>query len=243
MPEVYLTWLESPQIVSSTQPGQFVMVRCGEETLLRRPLSIHQVDKTKLALLFTVVGKGTHWLSQRQAGDKIDLLGPLGRGFSVLPTSRNLLLGAGGIGIAPLGFLAQEAVNQGHSVKLLMGAPTASQLYPQHLLPPEIELITATEDGTTGEKGKLTDILPDFTGWADQIFACGPMSMYKTMAEKYHQLLKTKSVQISLEMRMGCGRGICYGCTVKTKNGLKQVCQDGPVFELNDIIWDELTRI
>ncbi len=132
IPGVHLTWLESPQIASSALPGQFVMVYCGEETLLRRPLSIHRVDKTKLALLFSVVGRGTRWLSRRKSGDKIDLFGPLGSGFSVLPTSRNLLLAAGGIGIAPLVFLAQEAVKQGHSVKLLLGAPTASQLYPRH---------------------------------------------------------------------------------------------------------------
>lgn len=238
MPGVHLLWLQSPQIAASAQPGQFIMVYCGQETLLRRPLSIHQIEKTKIALLFTIVGKGTYWLSQRQAGDTIDLLGPLGRGFSVFPSSHNLLLAAGGIGIAPLGFLAQEAVRQKHSVKLLLGAPTASRLYPQHFLPPEIELILATEDGTAGKKGRLTDILPHFGSWADQIFACGPMSMYKTMAA---QSGKTKPVQISLEMRMGCGRGICYGCTVKTKSGLKQVCQDGPVFDLDDILWDELS--
>ncbi len=241
MPGVYLTWLESPQIASSALPGQFVMVYCGEETLLRRPLSIHQIDKTKLALLFNVVGRGTRWLSQRKPGDKIDLFGPLGSGFSVLPNSRNLLLAAGGIGIAPLAFLAQEAVKQGHSVKLLIGAPTARQLYPRHLLPPEIELITATEDGTAGEKGMLTDILPEFTGLADQAFACGPMPMYKAMVAQSQKRLK-KPAQISLEMRMGCGLGVCYGCTVKTKNGLKQVCKDGPVFDLEDILWDELNR-
>ncbi len=243
MPGVYLTWLESPQIASSALPGQFVMVYCGDETLLRRPLSIHQVNKTKLALLFNVVGRGTRWLSRRKAGDKIDLFGPLGSGFSVSPASRNLLLAAGGIGIAPLAFLAQEAVKQKHTVKLLMGAPTARQLYPRHLLPPEIELITATEDGTAGEKGMLTDILPNLAGWADQIFACGPMSMYKAMATQSQLLPKTKPVQISLEMRMGCGLGVCYGCTVKTKNGLKQVCKDGPVFNLEDILWDELIYV
>ena len=243
MPGVYLIWLESPQIASPAQPGQFAMVRCGEETLLRRPLSIHQVGnkKAKLALLFTVVGKGTRWLSQRKVGDNIDLLGPMGNGYSILATSRNLLLVAGGIGIAPLGFLAQEALNQGLSVRLLLGAPTASQLYPGHFLPPKTELITATEDGTTGKKGMITDILPDFIGWADQVFACGPMSMYQTMAAQSQQLLKTKPVQISLEMRMGCGRGVCYSCTVKTKSGLKQVCKDGPVFDLADIGWDELS--
>jgi len=243
MPGTYLIWLESPQIASQAKPGQFVMVRCGEETLLRRPLSIHQLDgktKLKLALLFTVVGKGTHWLSQCKAGNNIDLLGPLGNGFSIHPASHNLLLVAGGIGIAPLHFLAQEALSQGYSVTLLAGAPTATQLYPRHLLPPEAKVITATEDGSAGNKGMITDILPDFTGWADQLFACGPVSMYRTMAAQNKQLFHTKPVQISLEMRMGCGRGICYGCTLKTKSGLKQVCEDGPVFELKDVLWDEL---
>ena len=245
MPGVCLIWLDSPQIASQAQPGQFVMVRCAEETVLRRPLSIHQVDKTKvkLALLFTVVGKGTRWLSQCRVGDNIDLLGPLGNGYSVHPGSHNLLLVAGGIGIAPLVFLAQQALNQRRSVTLLLGAPTAPQLYPEHLLPPEVKLITATEDGTAGKKGMITNLLPDFTGWADQIFACGPSSMYHTMAGQKQQLQKTKPIQISPEVRMGCGLGVCYSCTVKTKGGLRQVCKDGPIFDLDDILWDELADI
>ena len=241
MPGVHLIWLECPQIASEAQPGQFVMVRCGQETLLRRPLSIHQLaDNAKLAFLFTVVGKGTHWLSQCQAGDKIDLLGPLGSGFSIHPASHNLLLVAGGIGIAPLCFLAQEALNQGCSVRLLLGASTASQLYPQRFLPAEAEVITITEDGTEGKKGVVIDYVENNIDWADQIFACGPTSMYRAMAEQNQQLLKAKSPQISLEVRMGCGLGVCYGCTVKTKRGLKQVCKDGPVLDLQDILWDEL---
>ena len=240
MPGTYLMWLESPQIVTQAKPGQFVMVRCGEESLLRRPLSIHQLDGDKLALLFTVVGKGTHWLSQCQAGDNIDLLGPLGNGYLIYPASRNLLLVAGGIGIAPLCFLAREAVNQGCSVTLLLGATTAAQLYPRHLLPPEAKIAIVTEDGTTGKRGMITDLLPDFIGWADQVFACGPTSMYQAMATRNKQPLHTKPAQISLEIRMGCGCGICYGCTLRTKSGLKQVCEDGPVFDLEDILWDEL---
>ena len=241
IPGVHLIWLECPQIAIEAQPGQFVMVGCGQETLLRRPLSIHRLaDNAKLAFLFTIVGKGTHWLSQRQAGNNIDLLGPLGNGFSIHPASHNLLLVAGGIGIAPLCFLAQKALSQGCSVRLLLGASTASQLYPKHLLPAKAELIMATEDGTAGKKGMITDLLPDFVGWADQLFACGPTSMYRAMADQNQQLLKAKPPQISLEVRMGCGRGVCYGCTVKTKSGLKQVCKDGPVFDLDDILWGEL---
>ena len=242
MPQVHLMWLESSQIASPAQPGQFVMVRCGEdfEYPLRRPFSIHQQDGSKLALLFNMVGRGTHWLSQCQAGDELDLLGPLGNGFSIHPGSHNLLLVAGGIGIAPLVFLAQQALSQGQAVTLLLGASTAPQLYPEHLLPPEVKLVTATEDGTAGKKGMITDLLPDFTGWADQIFACGPISMYQTMTKQ--NFVTTKPVQVSLEVRMGCGLGVCYGCTVKTKSGLKQVCQDGPIFDLDDILWEELAN-
>jgi len=240
MPGVYLIWLESPQIASVAQPGQFVMARCGEETLLCRPLSIHQLaDGSKLAFLFNVVGKGTHWLAQCQVGDNIDLLGPLGNGYSIHLESHKLLLLAGGIGIAPLYFLAQQALKQGCSVRLLLGASTATQLYPRHLLPPEAKLVITTEDGTAGEKGMITDLLPDFVDWADQIFACGPMPMYRNMALYKRELkLGGKQVQASLEVRMGCGRGVCYGCTLKTKGGLKQVCQDGPVFNLADVLWD-----
>jgi dihydroorotate dehydrogenase electron transfer subunit len=240
---VYLIWLDCPQIAPEAQPGQFVMVRCGEgmEYQLRRPFSIHQRDGERLALLLSVVGRGTHWLSQCQDGDELDLLGALGNGYKIYPSSHNLLLIAGGIGIAPLVFLAQQALSQGSSVTLLLGAPTASQLYPGHLLPSEVRLVTATEDGSGGEKGMITDLLPDFTGGADQIFSCGPLSMYKTMAKQ--KLVTTKPVQISLEVRMGCGLGICYSCTVKTKKGLRQVCQDGPIFDLDDVLWEELVDI
>lgn len=233
MPQVHLIWLESPHVASQAQPGQFVMVHCGEDTLLRRPFSIHQLEGKRLALLLNVVGIGTHWLSQRQAGDSLDLLGPLGNGFSIHPNSKNLLLVAGGIGIAPLVFLAQKASRAGCSITLLLGAQAKSQLYPKDLLPPEVRLITATEDGTGGKRGLVTDLLPDFISWADQVFACGPPSMYQTMAKQ--KLLRKKPVQISLEVRMGCGLGVCYGCTVKTRSGLKQVCKDGPIFELEEV--------
>ena len=241
MPPVHLMWLESPRLASQAQPGQFVMAHCGEDTLLRRPFSIHQLEGKRLALLFNVVGRGTHWLSQRQAGDNLDLLGPLGNGYTIYPDSKNRLLVAGGIGIAPLVFLAQKALKPGCSVTLLLGAQTKSQLYPKNLLPPEVKLITATEDGSAGKRGLVTDLLPDFSGWADQVFACGPLPMYQAMARMPQ--LRHKPVQISLEVRMGCGLGVCYGCTVKTRSGLKQVCKDGPVFNLNDILWEELRGV
>jgi len=243
MPDVYLIWLECPSIASSAQPGQFIMVKCGDDNLLRRPLSIHQVndDKNGFALLFSVIGKGTDWLSQSKTGDKLDVLGPLGNGFSILPAARNILLVGGGIGIAPLPFLARTALNKGCNVTLLLGAATACQLCPQRLIPTGIECTFATDDGTAHAKGFVTNLLPEHTEKADQVFACGPAPMYRAMSQMPE--LGGKPVQVSLEARMGCGFGLCYGCTVKTRQGLKQICKDGPVFNLDDILWDEFADV
>jgi len=244
MPGTHLIWLECPEIAADARPGQFVMVHCGEGTLLRRPLSIHLASKkTRLALLVRVMGKGTRWLARCQTGDKLDLLGPLGNGFTINTNAHNLLLVAGGIGIAPMAFLAQEASRQGYLVRLLLGAASARHLYPARFLPVVSELVLATEDGSTGAKGMITEILPDYLNHADQLFACGPLAMYKDMATRYASQLKDRSVQVSLEMRMGCGLGVCYACTIKTKDGLKQVCKDGPVFEMNEVLWEGLKDI
>lgn len=248
-PEVFLMWLECPDIAALAKPGQFVMVRCGQDTTLRRPLSIHLVNKTegRLALLFTIVGKGTRWLSQRKAGDNIDLFGPLGNGFSVRPDSRNLLLIAGGMGIAPLCFLAEEAIGQGHWVQLCEGTTRGEQLYgfKPNVAPLEFSIsdpfqaAASTLVGSPGtKKGTVTDLIANYASWADQVFACGPLPMYKTMSRL--PFLNNKLVQVSLEVMMGCGRGVCYGCTIKTRQGLKEVCTDGPVFTLDDVLWDEL---
>lgn len=236
--------LNCPAIAQEAKPGQFVMVNCGEDCVLPRPFSIHQViDKEDVALYFAVLedGKGTGWLSQRQQGDVVELFGPLGNGFSISPNSHNLLLVAGGMGIAPLYFLAQEALRRECSVTLLYGTAVKHR-YPDNLLPSGVNLIAATEDGTVGQKGMVTDLIPKYVDWADQVFACGPGEMYQAMALKKQELkLEGKPVQVSLEVRMGCGRGVCYGCTLKTKNGLKRVCQDGPVFDLENVLWDELS--
>ncbi len=239
-----LIWLHCPEIAKEAKPGQFVMVSCGEECVLPRPFSIHQVNNNGIALFFQVWedGKGTDWLSRQEKNDTVQLFGPLGNGFSISPTSKNLLLVAGGIGIAPLCFLARQALSRGCSVTLLYGTRTKHR-YPENLLPTGTKPVAATEDGTAGRKGMITGFLPEFTDWADQVFACGPLPMYRDMALK-RQELRGKPTQISLEVRMGCGRGVCYGCTIKTRNGLKKVCEDGPVFdlgELDNISWDGLT--
>ena len=109
------------------------------------------------------------------------------------------------------------------------------------MLSSSIHVVNATDDGTEGYKGLATDLIPAYIGKADQIFACGPVDMYRTIAADHNNTYK-KPVQLSLEIMMGCGVGVCYGCTIKTKRGLKQVCKDGPVFDLEDIVWEELTE-
>lgn len=268
---------------------------------MRRPLSVHQVGgdnvvagpdaigakQSQVALLFRIAGRGTLWLSERQPDEMIDVLGPLGNGFSLPPVaagqrtpgrSRHLLLAAGGMGIAPLLLLAQRASLQ-HRVTLIHGAPTAAQIYPfEHgqmgsapptgsgppsrkragmlpSLPQGVQFVSVTEDGSMGRKGMVTDVLPDFLDWADQVYACGPVAMYESMAltlnlsplkgeeegeGERRSNTRLRRCQVSLEVRMGCGFGACYACTINTKRGLKQVCRDGPVFELDDIIWQEV---
>jgi len=264
MPGVNLMWLEAPDAAAIAQPGQFITVCCGN-LVLRRPFSIHQVDSTRVALLFAIKGKGTFWLSRRQVGEKIDVLGPLGRGFNIESSSRNLLLVAGGIGIAPLAFLVQRASLR-HLIILIHGASAAKELYPSSSLPltlrfslpsgerkernsptplpDSVQFVPVTEDGSVGRKGLVTDVLPDFLDWADRVYACGPISMYEVMSNMLlpaeRNKLKMRKCQVSLEVRMGCGIGACYGCTITTRKGLKQVCRDGPVFELGDILWEEV---
>jgi dihydroorotate dehydrogenase electron transfer subunit len=236
MPNIYLLWTEAPALAEAACPGQFVMVRVSNnnDRILRRPLGIHRVnDKGEIALLYEVVGNGTEWLAQRKKGEPIDILGPLGRGFDI--ASQCLLLVAGGVGIAPLIFLAEKAIEDGRNVTLLFGAKTAKQVYPKKLLPAGIEFIPVTQDGLIERKGMVTDLLDDLVGSTDQIFACGPATMYKAMSQM--KLLKGRRVQVSMEARMGCGFGLCYGCTIKTRHGTKRVCDDGPVFELGDLIF------
>lgn len=230
--------VKAPQITSEAQPGQFVTVRCGNDVLLRRPLSIHQIDGDTLGLLFAVVGQGTEWLANLVEGDVLDILGPIGNGFSVSRNSENLLLIAGGIGIAPLPFLAQRAVADERNIRMVIGAKTADHLFP---ITPEIPVKQVTEDGSAGKKGVITDFLPDIVDWADEVFACGPIPMYRSMIRQA-SIYRDKPVQILLEQVMACGIGACRGCAVPTRQGMKMVCQDGPVFDLRDIDWDQLAE-
>ncbi len=241
MTGVKLIELEAPEIASLAKPGQFVMVRCGESLILPRPFSIHGASREtgRFTLLFALKGKGTRWLARRRSEEKIFVAGPLGNTFTLSEKPSRLLLVAGGIGIAPLAFLISESLST-HTMTLLVGATTAAKLYPERLLPGGVAIVTMTDDGSTGKRGLVSDVVTSYLDWADRVYLCGPLPMYRTIAGCLSERRGIPPVEVSLEVRMGCGLGICYGCTVKTRHGTKQVCRDGPVFPMDEVIWDSV---
>lgn len=188
-PETYYMELEAPDIARLAVPGQFVHVRCSEtqEPLLRRPLSIHMVSRPKgvLALLFRVIGKGTEMLAQRQPGDLVNLMGPLGRGFTLpLPGSR-VAVAAGGIGAAPLVFLVQELANMKCQITVYLGAKDKkSVLCDGQFEQMDAEVVIATDDGSLGWQGNVTDLMGRHMDWrrTAMTYVCGPKPMMQGVA-------------------------------------------------------------
>lgn len=240
----HLLRLRCPEIAQTARPGQFVMLDCDEEYSLRRPLSVHRVSGDEVTFYFVAwQGHGTEWLSTRQPGAEVRLLGPLGNGFTFNAASQNLLLVSGGMGIAPLRFLAEDAIKMGKTVTYAVGVRSAGMLAPDDLTSLQATCALATEDGS-GEgavKGLVTELLPDYIDDADQVFICGPLPMYRAIARERQRLLRDKPTQVSLEVRMGCGVGGCFSCSVRTVEGMRRVCKDGPVFNFDDIFWAEVS--
>ena len=238
----HILWLTMSPELRSAVPGQFVMAYIGEgfDPLLGRALSIHRVregvDGMEFALLFDVVGRGTGWLARTQPGDTVEVVGPLGRGYEPRARVQRMLLVGGGIGSAPLVWLADRFAEEGREVTLLLGGRTSDQIYPPHLLPTAVEVVVATEDGSLGERGRITAAFERLLPWCDQSFACGPNPMFEAMFLILRNSGLRKPVQALLEERMACGMGICYGCAVfPRKGGVKLVCTDGPMFDLRDL--------
>ncbi|HEX9550731.1 MAG TPA: FAD-binding oxidoreductase, partial [Candidatus Limnocylindrales bacterium] len=168
-------WLQSfhaPALATGSRAGQFVHVRTGDLSglVLRRPFSINTADRATgtITIHFRTIGRGTEWFTRLRAGDTIDMLGPLGRPFEVDARSRHLLLIAGGLGMAGVRSLADEAIRDGRQVTLLFGASSARDVYPTSLLPDELEYVVATDDGSMGHHGFVTELVPEYEAWADQ---------------------------------------------------------------------------
>lgn len=210
------------------QPGQFYMLRGwnGLDPFLPRPISIADLEDGKLKLLYEVRGKGTHIISKLKKGDKLSLLGPLGNTFE-LKESGKIALISGGIGIAPMLYLAKNLL--GH-VDIYSGF--RSQVYFLDQIKEHVkDIIVSTEDGSTGHKGFVTEgFKPEEY---DLVYTCGPSPMMSAVIE----MCKGKvPVYISMESRMACGIGACLGCTVETIRGMERACKEGPVFKGEDMI-------
>jgi dihydroorotate dehydrogenase electron transfer subunit len=237
----HVLWLSCPEVARAASAGRFLMIHCSEglDPLLPRPMSFHRFRESggerQFAILFDVKGRGTKWLSERKPGDEITVFGPLGRGYDVKKDAQNLLLVAGGLGVAGVIPLVDQAEAAGQSVALLHGARSEDLLFPRSMLPTSTEFVSATEDGSAGHHGRVTDLLGERLPWTDQVFACGPNPMFAAMADVVRGARSRKPVQALLEERMGCGTGVCYGCAVFTRKGVRLVCRDGPRFDLREI--------
>lgn len=237
----HLMWLSCPAVAKGAAPGRFLMIHCADhlDPLLPRPMSFHRFRSEgkdrEFAILYDVRGRGTAWLAGRRPGDQITMFGPLGHGYDLGKSTQNVLLVAGGLGVAAVIALADEAIASGRSVTLLQGARSADRLFPHDLLPTDVESVSATDDGSAGHHGLVTQLLPKYLPWADQTFACGPTPMFAAMADVVKSARSRKSVQALLEERMGCGTGVCYGCAVFTRKGVRLVCKDGPKFDLREV--------
>ena len=269
LPRQWLQAYHAPSLATGSRAGQFVHVRPGDDSglILRRPFSFNTVDPATgiVTIHFRTIGKGTDWFTRLRPGDTVDMLGPLGRPFEVNPRSHHLLLIAGGLGIAGVRMLADEAIRAGRQVVLLFGAATAADVYPSNLLPDEVEYLVATEDGSLGHRGRVTELLLAYEAWADQAFACGPAPMLAALAKlaagRRERLgvavlgrkrgagrqdppgtpgaRRKAFLQVSMEQRMGCAVGACLGCVVMGVTGQPQrVCREGPVFAAEELDWE-----
>lgn len=231
--------LRSEQPLPDIAPGQFVQVRIdgSPSTYLRRPISIHDVDfqQNEITLLVQQVGEGTRHLAAVNVGDLINIVFPLGNGFTLPEKGENVLLVGGGIGIAPLYYFAKVLNEKGIRLALLLGGKSKSDLIRLTDYQQLGEAFVTTEDGSLGEKGFVTMHSIWQQQSFDKIYVCGPKPMMKAVAG----IAKEKNIwcEVSLENLMACGLGACLCCVEDTVDGHVCVCKEGPVFNTRRLKW------
>jgi len=244
---IFLLRLEVPRIAASIRPAQFVNVRVGGawDPLLRRPFSALRADGPSgwVDLLYEAVGPGTEALSRLRPGDGLDTLGPLGQAYAPPRTPGRVVLVAGGVGVVPLAFWAdRDPARRGDAV-LLFGASGRDRLPdPGRLVPPGLGVEVATDDGSVGHQGFVTDLMERHLAGGDcQVFCCGPTPMMKASARIAARF--GAPCRVSLENHMACGFGACVGCVVEHPSEAdpyrryRRVCVEGPVFDAAQIGW------
>lgn len=240
-PAVFELWLRAPEIADTAQPGQFLHIGCGESRLLRRPVSICDADGGAVRLVIGERGEGTKWLASRKAGDRLDVLGPLGHGFRIAGDGGPVLLAGGGLGVPPLVFAARRLGPRAHACAGFLCRDSVMLIDSLSGFCSGVSV--CTDDGSAGVRGTVCLPLKSAleTGRFESVLACGPRPMLRAVAA----LAREYGVpcQVSLEERMGCGVGACLvcACRIKSENGFeyKHVCSDGPVFDACEVDWDE----
>ena len=237
--DIFKFGIESEEIAKNAKPGQFLEIRVTDEIepLLRRPISIYNIDGNLVEFIFQVKGKGTEILKTKEVGEYIDILGPLGKGTFEYKNKKNIAIIGGGIGVFPLYELAKEA-KESANVNIYLGFRSKDfVVLEEEYSKVSDKLVITTDDGSYKEKGFAIDFLKQDIEKEniDGIFACGPLTMLKAV----QAFAKEKKIpcQISLEERMSCGIGACLGCAVKVNAGEQlvytHVCKAGPVFDAN----------
>ena len=235
--DIFLLSFDSAYISKHSYPGQFLHIKIIK-TILRRPFSIHCLKGKTVFILFRVRGRGTKILSGYRPGDKLSIIGPLGKGFCLNGKADESILIAGGLGVAPLVFLADKLKKPKPLV--ILGAKNKNDsIGVDEFKKRGCKVHIATEDGSKGKKGTAVDILKSLSKKFNKsdkisIYTCGPEAMFKGIG-KIIGRNKNINCQVSFEQFMGCGLGVCCGCTIETKGGYRKVCKDGPVFDIKDI--------
>lgn len=237
--------LKAPTVTREAQPGQFVMVRCapGLDPLLRRPISIFALypQTGEFELFYKIVGKGTELLAQKAEGTELDIMGPLGHGYTILPEAKNIAIVGRGIGMASVFAVAQAARREGREVHAFISARTRDLLLGiKDLEDLGCQVYVSTDDGSAGYQGLVTDLLAEKVGPAgiQEIFVCGSRRLTRAVADiaREHGI----RAQVSLEEHMACGMGACVGCVrpigTPGNKTYKKVCKDGPVFWIEEVV-------
>lgn len=240
-PQFYRLCIDAPPIVEIVRPGQFIHIRTSEglEPFFRRPFSVYRAKK-HVEIFYEVVGPGTRLLSQMAKGDDIDVLGPVGTPFVLPPVKiKQVVMVAGGIGIAPFMILSDLLKNKNYELVLLYGGRTRGHVYPMKEFKANgCKVSVATDDGSVGLKGRVSTLFSKIDNNPETTFmyTCGPnpmMAAVQAFARK-HRLRG----QAACEEIMACALGACLGCSIKTTKGYKTVCCDGPVFDLDEVVFE-----
>lgn len=218
------------KLVSNLQsviPGQFVEISLPG-FFLRRPISICDFEDGIITLIYKVVGKGTKDMAGYKKGMELDVLGPFGNGYNIEAIPDEVTLIGGGVGIPPLYLLARELKKQNKKINIILGFNTEDEIFfVEEFKKLKLDVKIATANGKAYEKGFVTDLFD----YVEYVCSCGPLLMLKAISKK------AANGQYSFEARMGCGFGACMGCSIETKNGMKRVCKEGPIFVQEEIIW------